>query len=950
MTKQEILEMTGLSEQEFYQQYPTQEAFEMAMGGMVDEYKKGGWIQKATASIKKRGTEGVCTGSNFGGPSCRPGTKRYALAKTFRKMAKARKKEEGGMVDMYAEGGKLPESILRSRLESHMSPAEAQDYIDSYEQGGEVEMYGKGGYTVRRSNDRKGKTHVVTGPDGTKKYFGDPNMGERGKSKNGKKAFYARHAKNLKNNPYFRAYARATWEDGGMVASYGDGGQLPVDLLEARMKASGASQDEINSYKAQHYAEGGVVDVYQLMGMPTPDMYEMGGYAMMEDYGRGGMIKRKDGSYSKRGLWDNIRANKGSGKKPTKEMLKQERKIRAAEKKEYGGMVDAYGMGGTTKIGDLSHVISMQNHSNMGMAMGGAINGPNLLQIDTGNMPTFAMSGMTGQPTQINVEKGELLTDKNGKIVTEYKGGGMVPHPEEGIDERGTVPAQEGMFVITKRMADKYKKAMKNHDKLYADTIRNNIAFDRQKKEAAEEQAAMTAYDKFTAKYGGAVQRMYARGGMVPMYQNGAVTRAMQNAPMSPFLANLFGPGNTTAAPAASAPAARPYNSNVTMSPGLAQNVANFVGTNDFYRTGPNYTPNPGTTGSRSVQDIMRGVQPSPFFQNITRNIQPSPFLQRGSSRPATQPTPSNATSAGRYTAPSRPTYTAPTNTGATAGRTARPARPVTARPAPAAMRTPAETMTMAPMRGISDEQVTGLASSLATPRFMQDNFDLGNVGGAERMYETTPPGAEQQVPAMGTQREYTGDELFGDTDAQLTPEQRAARRQNRMDNLLMAGQFLPAAYNLGRGIFEKAWKPGSYETPADLKWEDLTGEAGRRDMFGAYAANKYNARQIGGSNALAALQSGTNAYQQNLAAYEEALENRNKAGRAKINQLNKTIQQSNMQMRMNRDYLAQQAREKKAEMIGAGIGNIGQASGQLWQNKQMMDALRMAYPENQNR
>jgi hypothetical protein len=44
------------------------------------------------------------------------------------------------------------------------------------------------------------------------------------------------------------------------------------------------------------------------------------------------MIKRKDGSYSDRGLWDNIRANKGSGRKPTKEMLRQERKIRAMEK------------------------------------------------------------------------------------------------------------------------------------------------------------------------------------------------------------------------------------------------------------------------------------------------------------------------------------------------------------------------------------------------------------------------------------------------------------------------------------------------------------------------------------------------------------------------------------------------------------------------------------------
>jgi hypothetical protein len=47
----------------------------------------------------------------------------------------------------------------------------------------------------------------------------------------------------------------------------------------------------------------------------------------------GGMLKRADGSYSKKGLWDNIRANKGSGKKPTKQMLQQERKIKAKSKK-----------------------------------------------------------------------------------------------------------------------------------------------------------------------------------------------------------------------------------------------------------------------------------------------------------------------------------------------------------------------------------------------------------------------------------------------------------------------------------------------------------------------------------------------------------------------------------------------------------------------------------------
>jgi hypothetical protein len=59
----------------------------------------------------------------------------------------------------------------------------------------------------------------------------------------------------------------------------------------------------------------------------------------------GGLIKRADGSYSKRGLWDNIRKNKGSGKKPTAEMLKQERKIKAQEK-AYGGWLNQYDEGG----------------------------------------------------------------------------------------------------------------------------------------------------------------------------------------------------------------------------------------------------------------------------------------------------------------------------------------------------------------------------------------------------------------------------------------------------------------------------------------------------------------------------------------------------------------------------------------------------------------------------
>lgn len=66
------------------------------------------------------------------------------------------------------------------------------------------------------------------------------------------------------------------------------------------------------------------------MMYPEQD-YQFGNSEFVDEYpmmkGGGEMIRRADGSYSRRGLWDNIRANKGSGKKPTKEMLEQEKKI-----------------------------------------------------------------------------------------------------------------------------------------------------------------------------------------------------------------------------------------------------------------------------------------------------------------------------------------------------------------------------------------------------------------------------------------------------------------------------------------------------------------------------------------------------------------------------------------------------------------------------------------------
>ena len=60
-----------------------------ARGGRV-RAKEGRGIQKVNKSSKARGTKGVCTGKKFGSKSCPPGSKRYNLAKTFRKMAKKR--------------------------------------------------------------------------------------------------------------------------------------------------------------------------------------------------------------------------------------------------------------------------------------------------------------------------------------------------------------------------------------------------------------------------------------------------------------------------------------------------------------------------------------------------------------------------------------------------------------------------------------------------------------------------------------------------------------------------------------------------------------------------------------------------------------------------------------------------------------------------------------------
>jgi hypothetical protein len=191
------------------------------------------------------------------------------------------------------------------------------------ENGAMIEM-GGGGYTVTRSSDRKGKTHKVTGPDGTVKYFGDSNLGQHPNDPKRKAAFYARHKKNLAGNPYFRAFARKTWEEGGEVDS-------DREMLEGVSDILSRVDDKKNRKELADYMMANFRDENVTF---QPDEF-------LEDsnvYANGGMIKRADGSYSRRGLWDNIRANKGSGRKPTQEMLRQEKKIKSQY--ENGGMIE----------------------------------------------------------------------------------------------------------------------------------------------------------------------------------------------------------------------------------------------------------------------------------------------------------------------------------------------------------------------------------------------------------------------------------------------------------------------------------------------------------------------------------------------------------------------------------------------------------------------------------
>ena len=75
------------------------------------------WIQKATKNMRK---DKPCTGEKFGSESCPPGSKRYNLAKTFRKMAKEETEVKEGVMKMVKRviSKKKPEKKAQKAMDA----------------------------------------------------------------------------------------------------------------------------------------------------------------------------------------------------------------------------------------------------------------------------------------------------------------------------------------------------------------------------------------------------------------------------------------------------------------------------------------------------------------------------------------------------------------------------------------------------------------------------------------------------------------------------------------------------------------------------------------------------------------------------------------------------------------------------------------------------------------
>ena len=100
------------------------------------------WIQKATKNMRK---DKPCTGEKFGSETCPPGSKRYNLAKTFRKMAKEEVKppeppeQDNQIKSKENRQMQIKKQVLLKKMQAVRAGAGA-DIVAGYEPEGEVLM------------------------------------------------------------------------------------------------------------------------------------------------------------------------------------------------------------------------------------------------------------------------------------------------------------------------------------------------------------------------------------------------------------------------------------------------------------------------------------------------------------------------------------------------------------------------------------------------------------------------------------------------------------------------------------------------------------------------------------------------------------------------------------------------------------------------------------------
>jgi hypothetical protein len=203
-------------------------------------------------------------------------------------------KQDGGEVEQVFQGvvemlmqGAQPQEIFPQLVQMGMDEQEATMLIEEavqiasqmaqqQEMPQEEMMMQDGGYKVQRSSERKGKTHKVTAPDGTVKFFGDPNLKNKPNNEDAKKAWYARHKKSLDNNPHFRAYARETWQDGGEIPE--EQQEIVGGVIDYLLEIADPTQREKEAQKAmEDLATDGInIDLMPYI-FPEEQMMQDGG-------------------------------------------------------------------------------------------------------------------------------------------------------------------------------------------------------------------------------------------------------------------------------------------------------------------------------------------------------------------------------------------------------------------------------------------------------------------------------------------------------------------------------------------------------------------------------------------------------------------------------------------------------------------------------------------------